>query len=149
MTKGFIYGLFNNPPFPVFCIGIATWKYSGKKRLIIDLSSPHGSHILSINNIIPIPDFSTQYATINYTIYFICLAGHGAWLSKADITSTFQVLPVHLDSWPCGFAEKEPIIFLCALTLAAEAVPKSLVVFHKPCAGSWLTTTDSHTYFIF
>ncbi len=35
VREGFMIGLFTNPPFPTFCIsplGIATRKYSGKKR---------------------------------------------------------------------------------------------------------------------
>ncbi|CAG2245618.1 TMC [Mytilus edulis] len=42
--KGFLYGPFKDPPFQnyrVSPIGIAEGKYSGKKRLILDLSSPH------------------------------------------------------------------------------------------------------------
>eukprot|EP00064_Thunnus_orientalis_P018840 superscaffoldBa00004481_g18948 len=76
-------------------IGVATRKYSGKKRLIIDLSSPHGSTVPSINSLIPSLDFSMQYATIDHAISLIRLAGQGAWLSKADIPS--PVLPIHLD----------------------------------------------------
>ncbi len=59
--EGFMIGPFNKPPFLITCIspiGIATRKYSGKKRLIIDLSSPHGTYTPSINSIIPAPDFS-------------------------------------------------------------------------------------------
>ena len=43
--KGYLYGPFNEPPFHnnfrVSPIGLAVGKYSGKKRLIVDLSSPH------------------------------------------------------------------------------------------------------------
>lgn len=42
----FMISTFPNPPFSPFRIspiGIATRKYSGKKRVIIDLSSPHSS----------------------------------------------------------------------------------------------------------
>ncbi|KAG1935442.1 hypothetical protein F2P79_019280 [Pimephales promelas] len=83
-------GPFKEPPFSPFRIspiGIATRKYSRKKkRLIIDLSSPHGSHIPSINSIIPALDFSMKYASIDQAITLIRKAGHGSWLSKADIT---------------------------------------------------------------
>ena len=40
---GFLYGPFEKPPFDnyrVSPLGLATGKYSGKKRLIVDLSSP-------------------------------------------------------------------------------------------------------------
>eukprot|EP00064_Thunnus_orientalis_P021744 superscaffoldBa00006815_g21912 len=101
VKEGFTIGPFDIPPFPLFCIspiGVATRKYSGKKRLIMDLSSPHDSHIPS-NSVIPSPDFSMQYATIDHAITLIRLAGRGAWLSKADITSAFKVLPIHPDFW--------------------------------------------------
>lgn len=47
VKEGLMIGLFDIPPFPLFRIspiGVATRKYSGKKRLIMDLSSPHASH---------------------------------------------------------------------------------------------------------
>lgn len=53
----------DKPPFPIFCvspIGIVAWKYSGKKRLIIDLLAPHGSDIPSINSVILFLEFSMQ-----------------------------------------------------------------------------------------
>ncbi len=52
VKAGFMIGPFNEPPFEVFRvspIGIATGKFSGKKRLIVDLSSPHNSTVPSIN----------------------------------------------------------------------------------------------------
>ena len=42
--KGYAYGPFLDAPFDCYRIspiGVATGKYSGKKRLIIDLSAPH------------------------------------------------------------------------------------------------------------
>lgn len=40
-----------------------------------------------------------QYVTIDHAMTLIRLAGQGAWLSKADITSAFKVLPIHPDFW--------------------------------------------------
>ncbi len=54
-------GPFDNPPFNLFRIspiGVATRKFSGKKRLIIDLSAPHNSPFPSINSLIPLNDFA-------------------------------------------------------------------------------------------
>ncbi|XP_049902504.1 uncharacterized protein LOC126391655 [Epinephelus moara] len=106
-------------------IGVATRKYSGKKRLIIDLSSLHGSDIPSINSLIPSPDFSMQYATIDHAMALIRLAGHGAWLSKADITSAFKVLPIHPDFW-CyfGVCWKGAYYFSVRLTFGCKSSPK-------------------------
>ncbi|KAE8301078.1 hypothetical protein D5F01_LYC01231 [Larimichthys crocea] len=49
--------------------------------------------------LIPSPDFSMQYSTIDHAISLIHAAGRGAWLAKADITSAFKVLPIHPDYW--------------------------------------------------
>ncbi|CAM4460001.1 unnamed protein product [Leuciscus chuanchicus] len=106
-------------------IGIATRKYSGKKRLIIDLSSPHGSHIPSINSIIPAPDFSMKYASIDQAITLIRKAGHGARLSKADITSAFKVLPIHPEFWRFfGIFWKGAYYFSVCLTFGCRSSPK-------------------------
>eukprot|EP00064_Thunnus_orientalis_P024071 superscaffoldBa00009843_g24342 len=90
----FMIGPFSSPPFPSFRvspIGVATRKHSGKKTLIIDLSSPYSSAILSINSLIPSPYLSMQYATIDHAISLSCLASLGSWLSKAG--SSFKVCP--------------------------------------------------------
>ena len=56
VEKGYLKGAFEKPPFDMYCvspIGIVEGKYSGKKRLIVDLSSPHdGEEHSSINNLI-------------------------------------------------------------------------------------------------
>nr|XP_033936284.1 uncharacterized protein LOC117444996 [Pseudochaenichthys georgianus] len=128
VKEGFMIGPFDSPPFPVFRIspiGIATRKYSGKKRLIIDLSSPHGSAIPSINSVIPSPDFSMQYANIDPAITLIRLAGRGAWLSKADITSAFKILPIHPDFWRFfGVYWKGAYYFSVRLTFGCRSSPK-------------------------
>nr|XP_033955088.1 uncharacterized protein LOC117458605 [Pseudochaenichthys georgianus] len=128
VKEGFMIGPFDSPPFPVFRIspiGIATRKYSGKKRLIIDLSSPHGSAIPSINSVIPSPDFSMQYANIDHAITLIRLAGRGAWLSKADITSAFKILPIHPDFWHFfGVYWMGAYYFSIRLTFGCRSSPK-------------------------
>ncbi|XP_078026549.1 uncharacterized protein LOC117258356 [Epinephelus lanceolatus] len=128
VKEGFMIGPFDSPPFPIFHIspiGVATRKYSGKKRLIIDLSSSHSSHIPSINSVIPCPDFSMQYTNIDHAITLIRLAGRGAWLSKADITSTFKVLPIHPDYWRFfGVCWKGTFYFSVRLTFGCRSSPK-------------------------
>ncbi|KAK6185677.1 hypothetical protein SNE40_007858 [Patella caerulea] len=56
VNKGFLQGPFNSLPFAVYrvnAIGIAEGKYSKKKRLIVDLSSPHDNDDhTSIDNLI-------------------------------------------------------------------------------------------------
>ncbi|XP_076583733.1 uncharacterized protein LOC143319050 [Chaetodon auriga] len=128
VKEAFMIGPFPSPPFPTFRIspiGIATRKYSGKKRLIIDLSSPHGSSVPSINSLIPSPDFSMQYSTIDHAISLIHLADQGAWLSKADITSAFKVLPIHPDFWHLfGVHWKGAYYFAVRLTFGCKSSPK-------------------------
>lgn len=56
VSKGYMIVPFRSPLFALFHInpiGITTRKYTGKKRLIIDLSSPHNSTTPSINSLIP------------------------------------------------------------------------------------------------
>ncbi|XP_067435007.1 uncharacterized protein [Thunnus thynnus] len=120
LIQGFTYSF-----HPVSPIGVATRKYSGKKTLIIDLSSPHGSTVPSINSLIPSLDFSMQYATIDHAISLIRLAGQGAWLSKADITSAFKVLPIHPDYWHLfGVSWKGAYYFAVRLTFGCKSSPK-------------------------
>jgi len=67
-------GPFDNSPFPTFRIspiGVATRKYSGKKRLIIDLSAPHNGLADSINSLIPLAPFSLFYNTVDDAIKYI------------------------------------------------------------------------------
>ena len=48
VKEGFVIRPFARSPFLIFCIsplGVATRKYYGKKRIIIDLSAPHSSVI--------------------------------------------------------------------------------------------------------
>ncbi|XP_041649188.1 uncharacterized protein LOC121513473 [Cheilinus undulatus] len=128
VKEKFMIGPFFHPPFPTFRIspiGVATRKYSGKKRLIIDLSSPHGSSTPSINSLIPSLDFSMHYSTIDHAISLIHLAGQGAWLSKADITSAFKVLPIHPDFWHLfGVRWKGAYYFAVRLTFGCKSSPK-------------------------
>ena len=92
----FIIGPFEAPPFSVFRIspiGVATRKFSGKKRLIFDLSSPHGSAFPSINSLIPIEEFSLHYHNIDQAITLIKHAGRGAWLAKSTLRPHLKSCP--------------------------------------------------------
>ncbi|RXN02889.1 poly [Labeo rohita] len=93
-------GPFSVPPtYRVSPVGVATRKFSGKKRLIIDLSFPHNSPFPSINSLILLEEFSLDYHDIDQAIALIKDAGRSAWLAKLDITSTFKVMPIHPDFW--------------------------------------------------
>ncbi len=74
IEANFMIGPFPAPPFNIFRvspIGVATRKFSGKKRLIIDLSSPHNSPFPSINSLIPLEEFSLHYHDIDQAITLI------------------------------------------------------------------------------
>ena len=76
--KKYVIGPFSSPPFSLFCInslGIATRRYSRKKRLIFYMSSPHSDSIASVNECIPTAPFSLYYATIDHAIALIKIAG--------------------------------------------------------------------------
>ncbi|XP_078142279.1 uncharacterized protein LOC144539879 [Centroberyx gerrardi] len=133
--------------FRISPIGVATRKYSGKKRLIMDLSSPHGSHIPSINSVIPSPDFSMQYATIDHAITLIRLAGRGAWLSKAAITSAFKVLPIHPDFWRFfGVCWKGAYYFSVRLTFGCRSSPRIFDSLSE--ALCWILTNNHRLPYI-
>lgn len=127
VNKGYVIGPFTSPPFSPFrinSIGIATRKYSGKKRLIFDMSSPHSSNIASVNECIPLTPFSLHYATVDNAIQLIKLAGHGAWLAKADITDAFKTMPIHPSDWPYfGVKWNSKFYFAVRLTFGCRSSP--------------------------
>lgn len=97
VQKGFLSGPYDTLPFDsyrVSPIGIAEGKYSHKKRLMVDLSSPHDSEIhQSINNLIDKEECSLSYVTIDDAIRHIIECGRGAWMCKADISDAFKLIP--------------------------------------------------------
>jgi hypothetical protein len=87
LQKGFIYGPFTQPPFDnyrVSPIGVAEGKYSKKKRLILDLFSPHNDTDLSINDLIDKAQCSMSYVKIDDAIKIIMSLGKGSFLCKFD-----------------------------------------------------------------
>ncbi|XP_063049771.1 uncharacterized protein LOC134444364 [Engraulis encrasicolus] len=111
-------------PFRVNALGVATRKYSGKKRLIFDMSSPHAASRASINELIPLEPFSLQYATVDNAIELIKVAGRGAFLAKADITDAFKTMPIHPSDWPLfGIKWKSGFYFAVRLTFGCRSSP--------------------------
>ena len=84
-------------------MGIAESKYSGKKRLFVDLSAPHNdvNHV-NLNDLIQKEEFSLnyRYVTIDHTIALIKKYGTGSWLCKTDISDAFKLLPIQPSLWP-------------------------------------------------
>ncbi|XP_074522596.1 uncharacterized protein LOC141787817, partial [Halichoeres trimaculatus] len=127
LNKGYLIGPFDSPPFPVFRtspIGVATRKYSGKKRLIFDLSAPRSGPIMSVNSLIPPVPFSLHYSTVDNAIKLIKIAGRGAWLSKADITDAFKIVPIHPSQWHLfGVKWDQKFYFAVRLTFGCRSSP--------------------------
>ena len=103
-SKGYLYGPFDKPPFDNFRVsplGLTIGKYSGKKRLIVDLSSPHDdpSHS-SINGLIDKESCSLTYVKLDDAIKAIQHCGQGALLCKMDIADAFKQLPIKSSQWP-------------------------------------------------
>ena len=102
--KGYLYGPFDQPPFEnyrVSPLGLAIGKYSGKKRLIVDLSSPHDDPLhISVNDLIDKESCSMAYVKIDDAIKAICLKGKGALMSKLDISDAFKIMPIRSSQWP-------------------------------------------------
>ncbi|XP_024865010.1 uncharacterized protein LOC112451073 [Kryptolebias marmoratus] len=127
VSKGYMIGPLRYPPFSHFRVkplGVATRKYSGKKRLILDLSAPHSGPLPSINSLIPKPPFSLFYTSVDHAISLIKIAGQGAWLAKADITDAFKVMPVHPSDWHLQGAKwKGSFYFAVRLTFGCRSSP--------------------------
>ena len=99
LNRGYLIGPFDSIPYKKYLIspvGLAVGKYSGKKRLIVDLSAPHEneSHP-SLNELINKEDFSLTYVTIDSAIRIIKTLGKGAWMCKVDI----KLIPLKESLW--------------------------------------------------
>lgn len=65
-----------------------------------------------------------QYTTIGHATSLIRLAGRGAWLSKADITSAFKIMPIHPDYWHLfGVSWNGAYYFAVRLTFGCKSSP--------------------------
>ncbi|XP_034086278.1 uncharacterized protein LOC117555511 [Gymnodraco acuticeps] len=126
-NKGYLIGPFHSSPFSVFRtspIGVATRKYSEKKRLIFDLSAPRAGPFCSFYSLIPSEPFSLQYASVDDAIKLIKLTGQGAWLSKADITDAFKIIPIHPSQWNMfGIRWESKFYFAVRLTFGCRSSP--------------------------
>ncbi|CAG2221610.1 unnamed protein product [Mytilus edulis] len=101
IDKGYVKGPFSSPPFETYRvspIGIAEGKYSGKKRLILDLSSPHEHETHeSINSLIDKEVCSLSYVKIDDAIRAIKHFGKQTILNKTDMTDAFKQLGIRKD----------------------------------------------------
>lgn len=103
VRKGFLQGPYTNSPFSFYRvspIGIAEGRYSGKQRLIVDLSAPHNDpEHDSINSLIDKNECSMSYVRIDDAIKYIVLYGKGTQMCKFDISDAFKLIPISPEEW--------------------------------------------------
>ena len=129
VDKGFLSGPYVSPPtkpYRVNPIGVAQGKYSLKKRLIVDLSSPHDSEIVSsLNDLLRKEEYCLSYVRIDDAIDLIQTFGPGTKLCKTDISDAFKQLPLHPSLWPFhGFKWNSQYYFYTRLVFGSRASPK-------------------------
>lgn len=104
LERGYIMGPYDKSPFSTYRvspIGVAVGKYSGKKRLIVDLSAPHNNEIHpSLNELVDKEEFSLSYVKLDTAIKIIQEKGQGSWLCKVDIKDAFKLCPIKEHLWP-------------------------------------------------
>jgi hypothetical protein len=98
IEKGFLSGPYKTAPFKnyrVSPLGVAERKYTDKKRLIVDLSSPHNRvNHPSINDLIDKNECSLSYVSIDDAITSIINFGKDALMCKTDISDAFKLVPI-------------------------------------------------------
>lgn len=120
---------------------MATRKFLGKKRLVIVLSAPRTSLFSSINSLIPLEEYSLHYHDVDHAISMIKKVGHGAWLSKVNITSAFKVMPIHPDLWHLfGVCRCEKFYFAVCLTFGCKSSPKNFDTLSE--AVCWILSNN-------
>ena len=129
--KGYAYGPFRDAPFDCYrisSIGVAKGEYSGKKRLIIDLSAPHNdSTHSSINDLIDKEQCSLTYVKLDDAIKKISEVGTGAMLCKFDIKDAFKICPVCKDQWKLFCVRWDNLVYvLVCLSFGWRSSPKIL-----------------------
>ena len=129
VSNGYVLGPFDVLPFTSYRVnplGVAIGKYSGKKRLIVDLSSPRDDPLhTSINELIDKDDFSLSYVRLDDALQAIKRAGRGAWLNKTDIVDAFKLMPVRPHLWPFYSVKwRDKYYCFCRLAFGSRSSPK-------------------------
>lgn len=128
VAKHYVIGPFVTPPYTTYRIsplGLAHHKYSGKKRLIVDLSAPHGDQANpSLNELINKEDYSLTYVKLDNAISIINQLGQGTWLCKYDIADAFKIIPIHPSLWCLyGIKWERQYYFYCRLPFGSRSSP--------------------------
>ena len=97
-SRGHMAGPFTTLPHPFLqCspLGVVP-KKDGTWRLIMDLSSPHGS---SINDHISKEEFTLHYTSFDTALKMVARHGRGSLMAKVHIKHAFRLCPVHRKDW--------------------------------------------------
>ena len=134
LQKGFTAGPFTEPPFDPFItspVGLVPKKESGKHRLILDLSYPKGE-LLSVNSFIPREFCKVVYEDFDTVAALIVENGVGSLISKTDIESAFNILPISPeDYWLLGFCVNGLYYFKRKLPMGASISCKTFEEMSK------------------
>jgi hypothetical protein len=149
--QGYLWGPFTIPPFEnyrVSPVGVAIGKYSGKKRLIVDLSSPHdNAEHDSINDLIDKKQFSLTYIRIEDAISKIREFGASTWLTKTDICAAYKQVPIAKRLWHLyGIKWKNQYYFYKVLAFGSRSSPK--IFDHLSTAICWLLQNKYNVEFV-
>jgi hypothetical protein len=141
LDKGYLIGPFDTPPFDTYRInpiGLAVKRFSGKKRLIVDMSAPRENlDYPSINSLISKDQFSLSYVKVDDAINIIKSLGPGSWLCKTDITDAFKQIPIMPSLWKFhGITWKKRIYFFIRLVFGCRSSPK--IFDHLSEAVCWI-----------
>ena len=129
LVRGFTLGPFSSPPFSNFhCSPLgAAPKKDGSIRIILDLSSPHGS---SVNDGIPPEFFSVKYSSFDDAVHLVRSLGPNCFMAKIDIKHAFRICPVHPDDWPLlGFKWRGKYFFDVRLPFGSRSSPFIFNIF--------------------
>ena len=142
VPNGHTAGPFQTPPIPnlqCFPLGVVP-KKDGTWRIIMDLSSPHGS---SINDYISKEEFSLHYATFDQALSLVARYGKDALMAKLDIKHAFRLCPVHLeDRELLGIHWQGPYYIDLRLPFGMRSSP---YLFNRLAdAFEWLLKTNYH-----
>jgi hypothetical protein len=129
VDDGYMIGPFDEPPFQSYRIspiGVAEGKYSGKKRLIIDLSAPHDHpSIPSINALISKEEHSLTYVRVDDAITVLKKLGRNACMCKIDVRAAFKNIPLAPAIWHLyGVCWDSKYYFCCRLAFGCRSSPK-------------------------
>lgn len=145
MDKGFIIGPFR--VWRVSPVGLVVGKFSNKLHLVYDLSAHHSSHIPSLNSLIPPMEFSLKYASADLAIQTIIGIGPGTWLSKADISNAFKLLPIKPSLWRWHSIKwKESHYFATKLTFGSKSSPWLFNIFDQPL--TWILSHQARYHLV-